>query len=236
MTTRDTAGTAERSLARAGPSELIVHILQSCDSTRDVLALVSTRRHVCEAWRANVVAALLPRWLLEIPHFRDAVLAVSLYLLGSPYTFQIPGCLGIDMSWTAGHAENMEVHQSFLFTNDGPINRAPKVILIDCLYGGVDVISQVTMTSPLEPISIGDIINTKDALDMEDLCPAASAIEKALGRDGGAMVAGMAAAGMTSLEMWDYLGGQTLELHAAGTPGQRSRIPFLLPRPSEGCC
>jgi hypothetical protein len=112
-----------------------------------------------------------------------------------------------------GHADNIEVHQIFLFTNVGPISRVPKVILIDCLYGGVDVIRQVTMTSPLEPIFIGDVIDTKDALDMEDLYPAASAIENALGRDGGAMVAGMAAAGMTSLEMWDYLRGRTLELN-----------------------
>ena len=111
------------------------------------------------------------------------------------------------------HADNMEVHQIFLFTNVGPINHEPKVILIDCLYGGVDVIRQVTMTAPLDPISIGDVMDTKGALDMEDLYPAASAIESALGRDGGAMVAGMAAAGMTSLEVWDYLRGRTLELH-----------------------
>ncbi|KAK3309449.1 uncharacterized protein B0T15DRAFT_545227 [Chaetomium strumarium] len=113
----------------------------------------------------------------------------------------------------ARHADNIEVHQIFVFTNVGPINRVPRVILLDCLYGGADVIRQVTMTSPLEPISIGDIMDTKDALDMEDLYPMASAIENALGRDGGAMVAGMAAAGMTSLEMWDHLRGRTLALN-----------------------
>ncbi|KAK3898258.1 hypothetical protein C8A05DRAFT_19121 [Staphylotrichum tortipilum] len=111
------------------------------------------------------------------------------------------------------HADNMEIHQIFLFTNVGPINRLPKVILIDCLFGGADVIRQVTMTSPLEPVSIGDVTDTKDTLNTEDLYPAASAIEKALGRDGGAMVAGMAAAGMTSIEMWDLLHGRTLELN-----------------------
>lgn len=111
------------------------------------------------------------------------------------------------------HADNMEVHELFLFTNVGPINRVPKVILIDCLYGGVDVIRQVTMTSPLEPIAIGDVIATKNTLDMEDLYPAASAVEDALGCNGGAMVAGMAAAGISSLEMWDLLRGRTFELH-----------------------
>ena len=111
------------------------------------------------------------------------------------------------------HSNNPEVHQIFLFTNVNPITHKPKVILIDCLYGGVDVIREVTMTSPLEPISIGDIIDTKGALDMEDLYPMASAIEDALGRDGGALVSGLAAAGMTSLEVWDYLQGRTFELH-----------------------
>ncbi|KAK4119079.1 hypothetical protein N657DRAFT_627494 [Parathielavia appendiculata] len=111
------------------------------------------------------------------------------------------------------HANNMEVHQLFVFTNVHPIKRVPKAIFIDCRYGGFDVIRQVTMTAPLEPISIGDIRDTKGALDMEDLYPAASAIEKALGRDGGAMIAGMTAAGMTSLEVWDLLRGRTLELH-----------------------
>jgi len=111
------------------------------------------------------------------------------------------------------HANNMEVHQLFAFTNINPINRIPKVILIDCRYGGADVIRQVTMTAPLEPISTGDIQAVKGTLDMEDLYPASSAIETALGRDGGAMLVGMAAAGMTSLEMWEYLRGRTLELH-----------------------
>lgn len=110
--------------------------------------------------------------------------------------------------------DNAELHQLFLFTNVDPIHHVPKIILLDCLYGGVDVIRKVTMTSPLEPISIGDVISTKDALNVEDLYPATFAIESALGRDGGAMIAGMAAAGMTSLETWDHLmRGRTLELN-----------------------
>ncbi|AEO66228.1 uncharacterized protein THITE_2114195 [Thermothielavioides terrestris NRRL 8126] len=120
------------------------------------------------------------------------------------------------------HADNMEVHQIFLFTNVGPINHVPEIILLDCRYGGVDVIRQVTMTSPLEPTSIGEIIDTKDALDMEDLYPAASAIDSALGRDGGALLAGMAAAGVTSLEMWDYVRGRTK------TPGLSGLVEHVL--------
>ncbi len=111
------------------------------------------------------------------------------------------------------HVDNLDVHQIFLFAKIGPIDHVPELNLIDCLFGGVDVIRQVTMTSPLESISIGDVMDAKDALDFEDLNPAAAAIEDALGRDGGAMVAGMAAAGLTSVEMWDYFHGRTLELN-----------------------
>jgi hypothetical protein len=69
-------------LARSGPVEIIVRILQSCHSTKDVLALVSTCRHVYHVWRGNMAAALWPVWLREIPHFQDALMAVSV-----PYTF-----------------------------------------------------------------------------------------------------------------------------------------------------
>lgn len=110
------------------------------------------------------------------------------------------------------HAD-MEVHQIFLFTNVHPINHTPSIILIDCMYGGVDVIRQVTMTSPLEPIHIGDVISIKGALNMDELYPAASAIDEALHRGGGAMIAGMAVAAVTSLEMWDYLPDRALELN-----------------------
>ncbi|KAK0726493.1 hypothetical protein B0T21DRAFT_371687 [Apiosordaria backusii] len=109
-------------------------------------------------------------------------------------------------------ANDMPTHQIFLFTNVGAINRAPKVTVIDCVYGGFDVIRQVTMASPLEPISIGDIMATKNALTMADLYPAAVAIDEALDRDGGAMVAGMAAGKMTSFEVWDLFRGRTLKL------------------------
>jgi hypothetical protein len=65
-------------MARSGPVEIILRILQCCHSTRDLLALVSTCRHVCSVWRGNVAAELWPVWLREIPHFQDAVMAVSM--------------------------------------------------------------------------------------------------------------------------------------------------------------
>jgi hypothetical protein len=64
-------------MAQSGPAELILYILQCCHSTRDLLALVSTCRHVCDVYRGNTAAALWPVWLREIPHFQDAVMAVS---------------------------------------------------------------------------------------------------------------------------------------------------------------
>ena len=65
-------------LTRSGPAEISLLSLQSCDSTQDLLALVSTCRHVCSVWRGNAAAALWPVWLREIPHFQDAITAVSL--------------------------------------------------------------------------------------------------------------------------------------------------------------
>jgi hypothetical protein len=75
MTTREPR--QSEFLARSGPVELILRIFQCCDSTRDLLTLVSTCRHVYDVWRGNVAAALWPVWLREIPHFQDALTAVS---------------------------------------------------------------------------------------------------------------------------------------------------------------
>ncbi|KAK4149157.1 hypothetical protein C8A00DRAFT_47172 [Chaetomidium leptoderma] len=77
MTMRQTQRTGGF-LARSGPAEIILYILQWCHSTQDLLALVSTCRHVCHVWRGNVAAALWPVWLREIPHFRDAVMAARM--------------------------------------------------------------------------------------------------------------------------------------------------------------
>ena len=64
-------------LARTGPAELIFRIFQSCDSTRDLLALASTSQHNYRIWQAHAAPALWPVWLREIPYFRNALLAVS---------------------------------------------------------------------------------------------------------------------------------------------------------------
>jgi hypothetical protein len=64
-------------MARSGPVEIILRILQCCHSTGDLLALVSTCRHIWNVWRGNAAAALWPVWLREIPHFQDAIIAVS---------------------------------------------------------------------------------------------------------------------------------------------------------------
>ncbi|KAK4237087.1 hypothetical protein C8A03DRAFT_45014 [Achaetomium macrosporum] len=63
---------------QAAPAEVLVNILQCCDSTRDVLALVSTWRHICDVWRDNTAAALWPVWLKEIPHFQDVLAAARM--------------------------------------------------------------------------------------------------------------------------------------------------------------
>ncbi|KAM7188413.1 hypothetical protein V8F33_010664 [Rhypophila sp. PSN 637] len=111
------------------------------------------------------------------------------------------------------------IHQIFFFTKLGLHHLAPDpypkvtVTLIDCQYGGHDLIRQVTMTSPIEPISIGPVLSTKEALTFDALYPAAVAIDEVLNHAGrgGAMVAGMTAGKMTSLEMWDMFLGRTLE-------------------------
>ncbi|KAK4233428.1 hypothetical protein C8A03DRAFT_38868 [Achaetomium macrosporum] len=77
MTTREPRRT-DGFMARSGSAELILRILQCCDSTRDLLALVSTCRRVCGVWRGNVAAAQWPVWLRQIPHFQDAVMAARM--------------------------------------------------------------------------------------------------------------------------------------------------------------
>lgn len=66
----------------SAPVEIIVRILQCCHSSRDLVALASTCRHVYLAWRGNMAAALWPLWLLEIPHFEDAIMAVRTFPRG----------------------------------------------------------------------------------------------------------------------------------------------------------
>jgi hypothetical protein len=73
-------------MAQSGPAELILSIFQCCHSTRDLFALVATCRHVYDVYRGNAAAALWPVWLGEIPHFQDAVMAVSANITSHCYT------------------------------------------------------------------------------------------------------------------------------------------------------
>ena len=66
-----------RFLGRSAPPEIIINILQSCDSTRDVLSLVLTCRHISQVWRSKTAAALWPVFLRKIPHVKEALIAVS---------------------------------------------------------------------------------------------------------------------------------------------------------------
>lgn len=64
---------------RHAPAEIVLLILQFCDSTTDVLALVSSCRTLYNVWLNDSIAtaALWTVWLRRIPHFRLAILAVS---------------------------------------------------------------------------------------------------------------------------------------------------------------
>jgi hypothetical protein len=64
-------------LFRSGPPEVLLHILSSCASSRDALALASVCRHSRKVWRTNTAAVLWPLWLGEIPAFDVALIAVS---------------------------------------------------------------------------------------------------------------------------------------------------------------
>lgn len=70
-------------LTRTAPPELVLCILRSCESTRDLFALVSTCRYIYQVWQANVSKVLWSVWLHEIPHFQDAITAVSSIFPGS---------------------------------------------------------------------------------------------------------------------------------------------------------
>lgn len=96
-----------------------------------------------------------------------------------------------------------QVRQIFLFTSFPEIYGEPDVSVIECVYGGADVVRQVYMSSATEPIVLGEVLGVKDALTWYELYPAATAIDKALSRDGGMMVAGMATDAGMSFEMFE---------------------------------
>jgi hypothetical protein len=76
MATQETAQPDEF-LIQSMPPEIILLILGWCESTRDVLALVSTCRHVYDVWRVNPAAAIWPVYLYKLPYLQDAIIAVS---------------------------------------------------------------------------------------------------------------------------------------------------------------
>ncbi|KAK0721155.1 hypothetical protein B0H67DRAFT_486690 [Lasiosphaeris hirsuta] len=77
MAARETTA-ASAFFSNSAPAEIIAHILGLCKSTRDVLALASTCRHIYGIWQANTAATLWSVWLRELPHFGDALTAVRL--------------------------------------------------------------------------------------------------------------------------------------------------------------
>ncbi|KAK1759101.1 hypothetical protein QBC47DRAFT_371068 [Echria macrotheca] len=114
--------------------------------------------------------------------------------------------------WKSPDGQDMQPRQIFAFTSISVTDHQPRVQVFECAYGGVDVVRQVYMTSPMEPIVYGHVWAVKDRLTFEDLWPAAVAIDEALGRDGGMMLAGLTAAKFTSFEVWDLFQGRTLEV------------------------
>ncbi|KAK4442320.1 hypothetical protein QBC34DRAFT_444252 [Podospora aff. communis PSN243] len=57
------------------PVEILILILGACDSTQDLLSLVTTCHHMHNIWRDNTVASILPVLMREVPLFEDALLA-----------------------------------------------------------------------------------------------------------------------------------------------------------------
>lgn len=59
-----------------GPLELVAHVLQSCDTPADVLALRSTCRRARDAWVAYASGIIWSVWPLTQPLFDLALIAV----------------------------------------------------------------------------------------------------------------------------------------------------------------
>jgi hypothetical protein len=57
--------------------KLLLLIIRNCDSPRDLIALISTCRRIYDVWRVTPAAAIWPACLHELPHFQDAITAVS---------------------------------------------------------------------------------------------------------------------------------------------------------------
>jgi hypothetical protein len=66
---------ASNFLAGSGPPELILLIIDTCDSTRDAFALTSTCRAMHHIGRAHAVTRLFSTLVCEIPWFEEALIA-----------------------------------------------------------------------------------------------------------------------------------------------------------------
>ena len=69
-------------LSQSGPAELVLVILKACESTKDVLALTATCRHLYHVGRCYAVERLASSGSLRgIPCFREALTAVRIFFI-----------------------------------------------------------------------------------------------------------------------------------------------------------
>lgn len=61
---------------QSGPAELVAHVLRSCDTAADVLALRATCRRARGAWLADGPGIIWSVWPRERPLFDLALVAV----------------------------------------------------------------------------------------------------------------------------------------------------------------
>jgi hypothetical protein len=64
-------------LSRTAPTELVLSILDACESARDALALSSACRMLFHVGRRYAVARLWSELQNEIPYFEEALIAVG---------------------------------------------------------------------------------------------------------------------------------------------------------------
>ncbi|KAL8365459.1 hypothetical protein RB595_004324 [Gaeumannomyces hyphopodioides] len=68
-------------LAQSGPPELILDILEKCESIRDVLSFATTCRRLYRIWQAGAASVLWPAPIRKDPEFDDALIASRLTTL-----------------------------------------------------------------------------------------------------------------------------------------------------------
>lgn len=69
----------DRFFAKSGPPELILHILERCESFQDATSLALTCRHMANIWLSNDTAARIvwQFWLRDLPCADESLIAVS---------------------------------------------------------------------------------------------------------------------------------------------------------------